>query len=191
MKNTLSYRVALICKYGHLISGDSSMLPDSSIKHCPQCGQDCISSCPSCGAPIHGDEYIRKPAYRSCRSGNIWDDSGISYSFAPADYKESWVCGCMVPAYCYSCGSPYPWTEILLNEAEQIVDLADELSLEQKETLKECFPDLLSETPKTPRASLIAAKLIHATSSLAQTALQNLLADHMTAFVLSLLGWKV
>lgn len=67
----------------------------------------------------------------------------------------------------------------------------DELSPEQKGTLKRCFPDLLSDTPASPRASILASKLIHLSSTVAQTALQNLLSNYLCDFVLSLLGWKV
>lgn len=79
---------------------------------------------------------------------------------------------------------------MLLSEAGRIVDLMDELTTEQKATLKECFPSMLSDMPATPANSLIAAKLLQSVSVIAKTALQNLLADRVTAFVLSLLGWK-
>lgn len=191
MKSPLAYYQALICESGHLISGNCSDFPVESVKYCPRCGSPCISSCPSCGAPIHGDCYRRIPVYGPSRSSNIWSDEVVRCPAALIKHEDRFISSCHVPAYCHACGSPYPWTQILLDEASAIVDLMDELSPEQKDTLKRCFPDLLSDTPASPRASILASKLIHLSSTVAQTALQNLLSSYLCDFVLSLLGWKV
>ncbi len=190
MKNKLLHHQALICECGHLVTGNLSALADRLPLYCSQCGQPCISSCPSCGAPIHGDCYKRQPVYAPSCSSSLLGGSGVYYTRTPKDFSDVFVSGCVVPAYCYNCGSPYPWTDTLLREAEGIVDLMDELTEEQKSALKECFPSLISDMPTTPRNSLIAAKLLQSASSISKTALQNLLADHLTALVLSLLGWK-
>lgn len=190
MNDQIYYHKALVCKNGHLISGNKSRISDQSIQYCPQCGQSCIDACPTCGAPIHGDTYGKRSVYALCRTGDIWDDSGISYRNVPTECEDYEIGRCDVPAYCHACGSPYPWTETLLDEASKIVDLIDELTAEQKEELKQCFPDLIAETPRSSRSSLVAAKLIRLSSSLAQGALQNLFIDHLTPFVLSLLNWK-
>lgn len=189
MKNRL-YHQALVCEYGHLITSDLSKFVSPPASHCPQCGQSCISTCPSCGSPIRGDCYERQPIYGACYPGSLWGDSDSDCVSAPKEFVEVAVEPYAVPAYCHTCGSPYPWTASLLDEADRIVDLMDELTPEQKKTLKGCFPSLLSDMPATPGDSLIAAKLLQSVSSIAKTALQNLLAEHVTAFVLSLLGWK-
>ncbi len=187
MKNRL-YHQALICEYGHLVTNNLSAFVTSPASHCPQCGQPCISACPACGAPIHGECYERRPIRGARYSGSVWDDREAVC--APKGFVEIVTEPYSIPAYCHACGSPYPWTATLLGEAERLVDLMDELTPEQKETLKGCFPSLLSNMPTTPGNSLIAAKLLQSVSSIAKTALQNLLAERMTAFVLSLLGWK-
>ncbi len=190
MKNKLLHHQALICEHGHLVTGNLSAFAGRLPTHCPQCGEPCISSCPSCGAPIRGDCYERRPIHGLRCSSSFWDSPNISYTHTSEGFNEILVSSCVVPAYCYNCGSPCPWTDTLLREAEGIVDLMDELTEEQKSALKECFPSLISDMPTTPRNSLIAAKLLQSASSISKTALQNLLADHLTALVLSLLGWK-
>ncbi len=190
MKHEILYHQALVCEYGHLITGDLSAFADSPAEHCPQCGQKCISVCPSCGAPIHGDCYERRMTYELRQSNSLWSESGINYSNMPKGVVEHPAGPCVVPSYCHACGSPYPWTNLLLFEAGRIVDLTDELTAKQKAALKECFPSLLSDMPTTPANALIAAKILQSVSAIAKTALQNLLADHLSAFVLSLLGWK-
>lgn len=189
MKNRL-YHQALVCEYGHLITSDLSKFASPPASHCPQCGQSCISTCPSCGAPIHGDCYEPQPVYGLRCEFSPHGNFDSAYSYGPEEFKEAVVAPCTVPAYCHACGSPYPWTALLLSEAGRIVDLMDELTAEQKAALKKCFPSMLSDMPTTPGDSLIAAKLLQSVSSIAKTALQNLLAEHVTAFVLSLLGWK-
>lgn len=190
MKHEILYHQALVCEYGHLITGNLSAFADSPAEHCPQCGQKCISACPSCGAPIHGDCYALHAVPEKSAAGSVWDESYATRSREPKGLTEHTIEPCTVPSYCHACGSPYPWTSTLLLEAGRIVDLMDELAPEQKALLKECFPSLLSEAPTTPANSLIAAKLLQSVSAIAKTALQNLLADHLSAFVLSLLGWK-
>ncbi len=190
MKHEFLYHQALVCEYGHLITGNLSAFADSPAQHCPQCGHKCISTCPSCGAPIHGDCYMLRAVHEKCACGSVWDGSSVSRSHEPKDFAEHVVAPCTTPSYCHACGSPYPWTELLLAEAGRIVDLIDELTVEQKLLLKDCFPSLISEMPSTPANALIAAKLLQSVSAIAKTALQNLLADRLTAFVLSLLGWK-
>ncbi len=190
MENKLFYHQALVCEYGHLISGDCSTLANSPTPYCPQCGKPCISTCPSCGAPIRGDCYKRLPIYRRSCSSSFWDDSSACHTREPEGFKGNTIAQCVVPSYCHACGSPYPWTESLIHEAENLVDLMDELTPEQKSALKECFPSLISDMPTTSRHSLIAAKILQSASTIAKTALQNLLAEHVTAFALSLLGWK-
>ena len=58
--------------------------------------------------------------------------------------------------FCTSCG-----TKTFLETAEDMVDMFDELTPEQKLQLKETFPDLIVETPKSKLAALQASKLIN------------------------------
>jgi len=48
-----------------------------------------------------------------------------------------------VPSFCVHCGKPMPWTEESIRSAEELYDLIDDLTLEEKQSLKACLPDLI------------------------------------------------
>lgn len=183
----IEYGQAIICEMGHVISADADNHVLSSVKYCPQCGSSCISKCPSCGAIIRGNPYHLVTG-SICSSTDIWN-SGATHEAQQRLMRLKVNSKFRIPAYCYNCGNPYPWTEQLLEECSGIVDLIGELNDEQKKQLKECFPALICETPQTARMSIIASKLIKISSTLAQNALQNILADRLSQFVLHMLGW--
>ena len=179
---------ALFCENGHLICDDIERYPEKESAFCSQCGAAVISECPSCHAPIRGKLYKLMPKYETAVNCNPENKNGFDGVFT--GYKRVPVEDCCdTIAYCPQCGNPYPWIEALLSEADAIVDSADELTQEQKETLKKCFPDLLVQIPATSRSALIASKILHQMTELPLAALKNVLASHLTEFVLSLLGW--
>jgi hypothetical protein len=57
------------------------------------------------------------------------------------------------PGYCGGCGKPFPWTETALSAAKAYTDELDQLSPEEKTTLKETFDDLTIDTARTPLAA--------------------------------------
>ena len=63
-----------------------------------------------------------------------------------------------VPAYCVHCGNPMPWTEEALRKTEELLDVIDDLSADEKRTVKACLPDLISDTPATPVAAIKTGK---------------------------------
>lgn len=97
------YGVALICKNGHVCSDDISMT-DTAVKYCPECGEETISTCPSCGLQIRGCGHY---------------DGVILLS----NYHR--------PSYCINCGNPYPWTEKALEQAREIANEANLSKLEK------------------------------------------------------------
>lgn len=56
------------------------------------------------------------------------------------------------PAYCFNCGTAFPWTTSSLVAASELVDGLDALSAQEKQQLKDSLPDLVRETPNTPVA---------------------------------------
>jgi hypothetical protein len=56
-------------------------------------------------------------------------------------------------SYCGACGKPFPWTETALMIAREYTDELDELSTEDKTTLKATFVDLTVDSPKTEIAA--------------------------------------
>lgn len=127
------YKTAKICLNGHLISSNIEN-HSADYPFCTSCGSKTITICQNCQAPIHGYYHIK----------------GV------VSFEEP-----TVSAFCHNCGEPYPWTKTFLETAEDMVDMFDELSPEQKLQLKETFPDLIVETPKSKLAALQASKLIN------------------------------
>ena len=67
------------------------------------------------------------------------------------------------PSFCEDCGSPYPWTQLRLGAAQELIELSDDIEAPDKEILVADLPDLARETPRTQVAATsfrkIAAKL--------------------------------
>jgi len=55
--------------------------------------------------------------------------------------------------FCPDCGKPYPWTEAKLKAAQELTDLLDGLSSEEREILKKSFSDIVRDTPQTKVAA--------------------------------------
>lgn len=65
-----------------------------------------------------------------------------------------------VVSFCVHCGNPLPWMQKALDETEQLIDVIDELSPDEKQALKRYLPDLISDSPATPAAALKTGKLM-------------------------------
>jgi hypothetical protein len=57
------------------------------------------------------------------------------------------------PKFCGECGKTFPWTEKALSAAKEYTDDLEQLSAEEKTTLKNTFNDLTSDTARTPVAA--------------------------------------
>ena len=75
-------------------------------------------------------------------------------------YVPDWTTGFAVPVsythllpyYCYECGAPYPWTQKILDNAVELLSLADDLDVASKELIKTAIPELIVDTTTTPVA---------------------------------------
>lgn len=144
------YDTAQICLNGHVVNSMALSSPQSNQKHCDECGAQTITTCPECNTPIRG--YYHVPGF-------------IGFF----DYDK--------PAYCYSCGKPFPWTTSGL---EAILELADELeglSEEEKQQLKDSFPDLIRDTPKTVVAETRFKKIMRKVGADAYNAMKSIMID--------------
>lgn len=154
------YETAQICLNGHLRNNEVNQHPDRNEKFCSLCSKEVISECPTCKAPIRSYYYEQKAVYNTINSDPLQTEQRFSKEFG--GYEKTQLSGeLIVPAFCHNCGEPYPWTKTFLENAEDMVDMFDELSPEQKLQLKETFPDLIVETPKSKLAALQASKLIN------------------------------
>lgn len=71
-----------------------------------------------------------------------------------------------------------------------MVDMFEELSTEQKQQLKETFPDLIVETPQSKLAALRAAKLINGLTSFGKDIFVKLLQDNIIQSLFTLMNIK-
>jgi len=127
------YDIAQICINGHIINDLAKEIPSHNKEFCEKCGKETITKCPSCTAEIQG-RYNNGRQF--CR---------------PLDIP---------PAFCPSCGKPYPWTEAKMKAFREMVDELDEISPEEREKLKFSLNDIVSETPKTEVAGLKFKKIL-------------------------------
>ena len=120
------YCVAQVCTNGHLIVSCVDICPEFSEKFCSKCGASTIRSCPACCTAIRGLHYSE-------------EDFPSLIDTPP-------------PAYCFSCGAAFPWTESRLQAAREMTEAAEDLS-QDKDALVAALPDLVSERPGTQLAA--------------------------------------
>jgi len=120
------YETAQVCLNGHIITDTYDRSIELRKEFCPKCGAPTIFQCPSCNKEIQGDYVV---------PGIVVIGSGPGKP----------------PAYCFSCGKPFPWTNSSLEAAKLLILEVEELS-DQKEKLADSLPDLVSDSPRTPVA---------------------------------------
>lgn len=145
-----SYDVAQICNNGHEITSMYNGSPELRADYCDRCGEQTITNCLNCEEKIRG--YYSVPGIVSLSTNDV-------------------------PSFCHGCGSPYPWTEKIFDNATELVGLDEELSDEQKEIIKSSFPDLIVETPTTPVAVAKYKKYASSAQGFVKDGLRNLLID--------------
>lgn len=144
------YDTAQICTNGHLINTMAASSPQSNQKHCAECGASTIMVCPSCNAAIRGYHHV----------------PGVIGFF---NFHK--------PSYCYDCGQAYPWTASSLEAARELADELEGLNLEEREQLKNSFPDLVKNTPKTVVAETRFKKIMKKAGSEAYDGMKSILVD--------------
>jgi len=178
-----SHDIAQICKNGHVITTCYSDKPAEHKNFCPSCGDATIIKCPSCEATIVGSFY---KTFINRTSGNellgIEPHTTLHKTFMNDIF--------IVPAYCHNCGEPYPWTSKFLKAADEMVDMFDDLTSEQKQTLKSTFPDLIIERPESQLAALRASKIINGLQEFGKDILVNLLSENVLPTLFTLMQLK-
>lgn len=127
------YTTARICLNGHMLTGVVRRDQEEE-KYCGACGALAISECETCQSPIRGP---------------IWntDIEELDSDFEPA-------------RYCYNCGRMYPWTATRLKAAKELADELDNLSTNEKESLKRSIEDIVRDAPNTAAAQLRFKRLV-------------------------------
>jgi hypothetical protein len=142
------YDIAQICRNGHVITSMAQSSPQRKQKFCSKCGEETVTTCDSCGAPIRGDYHV----------------PGVVGVF---DYQA--------PAYCYNCGSPYSWTERGIEAASALADELEGLTDEEKAQLKSSLLDLVKNSARTTVAETKFKKLMKKAGSEAYAGMKEIL----------------
>jgi len=56
--------------------------------------------------------------------------------------------------FCQECGAPHPWIEASKRAFEELLEMAENLSEEDRGQLSAAFDDLVSDTPRTQGAAV-------------------------------------
>src|SRR5437879_1490517 len=107
----MAFDVAQICLNGHVVNPSMEAQPGRAKRHCEKCGERTMTSCMACGNAIPGEETISEAA-------------ALAGYHAP-DYAR--------PAFCSSCGKPYPWTDRSLHAARELASEMEGLSEADRE----------------------------------------------------------
>jgi hypothetical protein len=124
------YDIAQVCRRGHGINWYYEKHPRHRKAFCDKCGEPTITHCQSCHAPIQGGYYHANPV------------------LAASYIKQK------PPDYCPACGKPYPWTELKLHAARELINELDGLDENERKQLKQSLDDLITDSPKTEVAGL-------------------------------------
>ena len=122
------YLTAAICTKGHVAS-EALEYGSGQNKYCSACGSPVIAACPKCKTPIRGFFYV----------------PGV---LTTARYYP--------PAYCFECGTAFPWTAEKLSAAKELADELEDTSADDRAKLKTAIDDIAADGP---RAAAGAARI--------------------------------
>jgi hypothetical protein len=94
------------------------------------------------------------------------------------------------PSYCVECAKPFPWTEIALATAKEYTDELEGLSSEDKNTLKQSFDDLTTDTARTPLAASRFKRIFSKVAPAAGEALMKIFVSVVTDAAKKEIGLK-
>jgi hypothetical protein len=145
-----TYRTALVCLNGHMVTSMLENSPEIASAHCSECGAKTISRCPKCNQHIRG----------------YYDVEGV-ISISETEVRK----------FCHTCGQPYRWTESKLAAAKEYADELDALSAEEKAILKKSLDDLVRDTPQANVAGLRFKKIMAKVGKEGASAIRDIIVD--------------
>lgn len=156
-----SYKIGQACLNGHKITGDYG--DKATSKYCPKCGEAEVHVCSECEAAIRGD-FVHK--------------GYVSYS---KPFK--------VEAFCYECGSPYPWTFRQIEAAKELADEIVEIDRADLDKAKAALIALTSDTPQTAVAVVRVKKMMEKAGPVIGGGIKDILVGIATEGAKRALGW--
>lgn len=157
-----TYRVAQVCPNGHVATTVADVNPELREAFCSQCGEATLTNCPECTAFIRGKYHVE----------------GI-YGFG-GGYEP--------PAFCYNCGSRFPWTERKIAGAVELVEAGANLSPEEVQQFKADLTELTKDSPKTQVASLRFKKVMAKVGSTVASGVRDIVVDVLSEAAKKALG---
>lgn len=124
-------------------------MPEFNQDFCDKCGAKAITECPSCKTLIRGHYTVE-------------DVICIGDSYDP-------------PAFCYKCGTAFPWTTTKISAA---VDLLTEDDPDtDPQTVRQSIEEIVSDTPRTKVGATRLKNILTKVGSGTAKALRELLVD--------------
>ena len=179
LNRRIIYDEAAICESGHVLSCRLSSQSQIVPPFCASCAAAILIQCKSCNAKIQGSRCLEETGQRLA---NFME--GTYRSYTTRNYQDELF---TAPAYCPSCGKPYPWTESTIKEFDEIIDMTDELNDDERAILKESFPTLLVDQPGNSVASMRIAKILISAKEPTIQALKSAIASKLAGKALDLL----
>lgn len=185
------FETAQICEKGHLRNDEVQQHPNRNEKFCSLCDSKVISECTKCKTPIRAHYYAQEAMYQPVCGYYDPLKSDQEHKMKFTGYNRKRLTNELhIPSFCYHCGHPFPWTELFLKTADEMVDMFDELTLEQKQELKATFPDLIVETPSSKLSALKASKIINGFQSFGKDFFISFLKDGTIQSLFMLMNLK-
>ena len=91
-----------------------------------------------------------------------------------------YVGGFPAPAFCHSCGEPFPWTRSRIEAAKELIDGVGSLDQAEKQKLADSLTDLVADTPRTAVAAGRFRQFLTKVGPVAAKAFQDILISIMT-----------
>lgn len=129
---TVYYDVQQVCENGHIRNDTIKYCPEANEEYCTLCGKKTITQCPKCSTDIRGAMLISRPRGR------------------PSPCESLTV----APAYCLSCGKPYPWTENKILIAIQIFAEFGDLDKNEKKTIEQDIHNIAKDIPQAELSAM-------------------------------------
>ncbi len=127
------YDVQQVCLNGHIRNETIKLLhPETNEEYCTLCGEKTITQCPKCSVDIRGAMLTRSP-----RGGRLSQCQSLT----------------VAPAYCLSCGKPYPWTENKIMAAVQVFAEFDNTE-EEKATIEQDIKNIARDIPQAKPSAM-------------------------------------
>jgi hypothetical protein len=157
-----TYRVAQICPNGHVATTAVDVNPELRETFCSRCGEETLTSCPKCNAPIRGDYHVE---------GFFGFGGGYD-----------------APAFCHNCGSRFPWTERKIAGAIELVEVGADFSPDEVQQFKADLTELTKDSPKSQAASVRFKKVMAKVGNSVASGVRDIVVDVLSEAAKKSLG---